>query len=112
MNWKRVLLRASGFGAGWGIVWLLGAIAFAWWSARPPREKPWDAHALIVGGKNQLSAQVRGEVFNVEPKCSFKNTTLHDYRLPELGTLMLVSPENGALERVEGATWQQGTLIP
>jgi hypothetical protein len=112
-NWKRILLRAVGFGGGFALVAAVILGIVVWWSGRPAKPKPWNTHAITPAGKNELEVQTRGEVFHLQPKCNLKNNTGKDYRMAaESGTLMLVNPDNGGLEKLDDATWDRTIVIP
>jgi hypothetical protein len=59
-----------------------------------------------------LEIQTTAEVFHLRPKCNLKNNTTRDYKMAESGTLMLVNPDNGGLEKVDDATWDHTVVIP
>lgn len=112
--WKRTLLRAAGFGAGFAVVAAVILGITVWLSSRPAKPKPWNTQAVTPAGKNGLQMQVRAEVFHLEPECNVKNNTGEDYRMPasESGTLMSVNPDNGGLEKLHDATWDSTIVIP
>lgn len=112
-NWKRILLRSAGVGGGFALVAAVILGIAIWWSERPVKPKPWDTQAITPAGKNTLEAQVRAEVFHLEPTCNLKNNTSKDYRLTaDSGTLMAVNPDNGGLDKLAYATWDNNTIIP
>jgi hypothetical protein len=113
-NWKKILLRAAGFGGGFALV---GAVIFGlavWWLGRPAKPRPWNTLAIIPAGKNELEIQTRAEVFHLQPKCNLKNNTGKDYTMAaaESGALMLVNPDNGGMEKLDDATWDHTVVIP
>ncbi|MGB8477909.1 MAG: hypothetical protein WCE63_03590 [Acidobacteriaceae bacterium] len=77
-NWKKLLLRAAGFGAGFAViagVILGGAL---WWSSRPPRPKPWDEKAITAsyeGLDTEDAANTLRFVYTLQ------NNTNTDYRI-------------------------------
>ena len=112
-NWKRILLRSAGFGAGFAAVAAAIIGVAVWWTERPVKPKPWNTQAITPAGKNGLEIQTRGEVFHLQPKCNFKNNTDKDYRIAaESGTLMSVSPDNDGLEKLDDVTWDHTIIIP
>lgn len=111
-NWKRILLKAAGVGGGFAVVAAVILWVAVWWSGRPATPKPWNTRAIIPAGKNELEGQTRAEVFHLQPKCSLKNNTSRDYRMAESGALMLVNPDNGGLEKLNGASWDHTIVIP
>jgi hypothetical protein len=112
-NWKRILLRAAGVGGGFAVVAAVILGIAVWWLGRPAVSKPWNTQAITPGGKSELEVQTRAEVFHLQPKCNLKNNTGKDYRMAaESGTLMLVNPDNGGLEKLDDATWDRTLVIP
>src|ERR1017187_2886645 len=112
-NWKKILLRAAGVGAGFAVVAAILIGITLWWIGRPAKPKPWNTQAITPAGKNELEIQVRAEVFHLQPKCSLKNNTGKDYRMvAESGTLMMVNPDNGGLEKLDDATWDRSIVVP
>jgi hypothetical protein len=112
-NWKRILLKAAGVGGGFALIAAMIIGIAVWWSGRPQKPKPWNTHAVTPVGKNELEIQVREEVFHLQPKCNLKNNTGKDYRMAaESGTLMMVNPDNGGLEKLDDATWDHNIVIP
>jgi hypothetical protein len=47
-NWKRIVLKAAGFGGGFAVVAaiILGVVAS--WSGRPAKPKPMNTHAVTA----------------------------------------------------------------
>src|SRR5258706_2547068 len=111
-NWKRIMLRAAGFGGGFAVIVVVTLGIVLWWSERPTKPRPWDTQAITPAGKNELEVQTKGEVFHLQPKCNLRNNTDRDYRITtESGTLMVVNPDNGGLEKLDDATWDR-IVIP
>jgi hypothetical protein len=100
-NWKKIVLRAAGFGGGFAVaaVIILGGVV--WWSSRPAKPKPWDTKAITA---NFITAKSYG---GTDPYFDFeygmKNNTDSDYRLPEKITVMSKSGTDTLSEVV--ATW-------
>jgi hypothetical protein len=46
MDWKRILLRAAGFGAGFALSLALILGVALWYESRPKPPKPWDAKTI------------------------------------------------------------------
>jgi hypothetical protein len=44
--WKKILLRAVGFGAGFALVTGILFAGIAWWSSRPQKPKAWNTAAI------------------------------------------------------------------
>jgi hypothetical protein len=110
-TWKKIALRAAGFGVGFAVAGsiLLGVIV--WWSGRPVKPKPMDSHA-IIGSFSGMSMGVQGDALHLTVIYGLHNTTEKDYSLPSLGELMIVNPENKGLDALEGVTWDSRTVIP
>jgi hypothetical protein len=109
--WKKVLLRAAGFGAGFAIV---AAVIFGvaiWWSGRPVKPKPMNPHA-ITGTFSGMGMQVRTDDMHLTVTYGLHNTTDKDYSLPSTGELMIVDPENKGLDVIHGVTWDSATIPP
>jgi hypothetical protein len=110
-DWKRIVLRAAGFGAGFAVaVGIVVGVAL-WWSTRPVKAKPMNSHS-IVGSYSGMGMQVRGDAMHLTVTYGLHNTTDKDYSLPTIGELMIVNPENKGLDSLEGFTWDSTTIIP
>lgn len=110
-NWKRLFIKAAGFGAGFALAAaaILGAIL--WWSNRPVKPKPFNARA-ITASYSGLSIGVTGDVFHFTLTYGLRNNTDRDYELPIVGGFMIVNPENKGLDTIEGVKWDSSTIIP
>jgi hypothetical protein len=77
-NWKRILLRAAGFGAGFAVVaaFIIGAVF--WWSSRPPKVKPWDDKAITASYE---SLDTEGDANTFRFVYTLENKTDTDYRV-------------------------------
>jgi hypothetical protein len=108
-DWQKVFLRAAGVAAGATIA--LAAIALAlYWRAELPKQ--WSEKA-VTAQLNALIFQQVGEGIHFTIRYALTNATDHDYVLPKAAaTLMSKSTENGALSRLEGATWPTDLTIP
>jgi hypothetical protein len=47
-TWKKILIKAAGFGAGFAIVSAIVLFIFVWWSSRPVKPKPWNTEAITA----------------------------------------------------------------
>jgi hypothetical protein len=47
-TWKRILLKAAGFGAGFAVTAAVIVGLFVWWSGRPKKPKPWNKTAITA----------------------------------------------------------------
>jgi hypothetical protein len=61
-SWKRLFIRAAGFGAGFALILCLTVGGWLWYSSRPEQPTPWDHksitaeydHPQIYGEKNHI----------------------------------------------------------
>jgi len=109
-GWRMIVLRAAGMGGGFAVVAALLLGGIVWWSNRP---KPWSPTSITAKPTRLMMQQV-GEEVRFEFRYAFTNHTKEEYALPssEMGALMRRVPENGSLERMDGATWDSTTRIP
>jgi hypothetical protein len=110
-NWKKIILRAAGFGAGFAVAAGILVGVAVWWSGRPVKPKPMNPHA-IVGSYSTMEMQVRDQAMHLTVTYGLRNTTDKDYSLPAIGELMIVNPENKGLDTLEGFTWDSTSIIP
>lgn len=110
-NWKRILLKAAGIGAGFSITAAIILGICVWWSSRPEKQKPLDPHA-ITATFSGMTMQVRDESMHLTVIYGLHNTTAKDFSLPSIGELMIVNPENKGLDGIDGVTWDTTTRIP
>ena len=47
-GWKKLAIRAAGFGAGFALISALLIGATLWWSSRPVKPKPWNTKAITA----------------------------------------------------------------
>jgi hypothetical protein len=47
-GWKRVFVRAAGFGTGVAVIIALCGAGLYWWSQRPPKPKQWNEKAITA----------------------------------------------------------------
>lgn len=76
--WKKTLLRAAGFGAGFAVVAALIVAVFLWWTSRPPKVKPWDDKAIVASYE---SLDTEGDENTYRFVYTLENTTDTDYRV-------------------------------
>ncbi|HEY5329913.1 MAG TPA: hypothetical protein VIJ79_08530 [Acidobacteriaceae bacterium] len=110
-NWKKILLRAAGFGGGFAIVGAIILCGIIWWADKPPKDKPFNTKA-ISAKYSGLGFQRRSDDFHLIFEYSLHNNTDKDYRLPSNSALMIVNPENGGLQKVADTTWDTDTVVP
>ena len=82
-RWKRLFIKAAGFGAGVALMLCLIAGASLWYVSRPKPPKPWDSKAIVASYRNV-------NVEDSDQKISFvytlSNNTDEDFRLTETDT--------------------------
>jgi hypothetical protein len=109
--WKKILLRAAGFGGGFAIVAAIILGTIMWWTNRPVKPKPMNAY-VITGKFSGMTIQVREETMYLTVTYGLHNTTDRDYMLPSQGELMVVNPENKGLDTFAGIMWDSTSRIP
>jgi hypothetical protein len=77
-TWKKTLLRAVGFGAGFAVVAAFIVAGVLWWSSRPPRVKPWDEKAITASYE---SLDTEGDANTFRFVYTLENNTDADYRV-------------------------------
>jgi hypothetical protein len=85
-NWKKIVLKAAAFGAGFAVVAAIFLGVTLWWSGRPPKPKPWDSKSITATFITAKSYGGADSYFEFE--YGLKNNTDGDYRLPEKLTVM------------------------
>lgn len=110
-SWKKLFLKATGFGCGFALVSAIVLGICVWWSSRPSKPKPFDTHA-ITGTNAGMSFQRRSDAFHFELVYSLHNNTDRDYTLPSNGAVMLINSENGGLGKRADSTWDTSLVIP
>jgi hypothetical protein len=110
-NWKRVLLRAAGVGAGFAICagMILGVAA--WWSGRPTKPRPMNKQAITATFAG-MAIQTRDGLFHFDLTYGLRNNTEKDYQLPAIGWFMIINSENKGLDTVDGVKWDSNVIIP
>lgn len=109
-TWKRILLKAAGFGAGSVLAMaLLVAIAYMWVN----RPKHWSDKA-ITAKFAELSAQRTGEEFHFEIQYAITNNTNAEYSFPSQysGNLMRRLSDANSVAKVGEASWDDSVRIP
>ena len=109
-EWQKLCLRAGGVAAGVTVAVAAVAITLYWWSERP---KQWSEKA-VTAQLNELVFQQVGEELDFKIKYALTNSTDRDYVLAtgSSATLMCKSAENGALSKIDGATWPTDLTLP
>ncbi|HEY2811279.1 MAG TPA: hypothetical protein VGJ00_07835 [Rhabdochlamydiaceae bacterium] len=78
-NWKRLFIKAAGFGAGFGLMFVLCALSINWYESRPKPPKPWDGSAITAEYRN-LNAE---EDQKIQLLYTLSNNTNYDFRIEE-----------------------------
>ena len=110
-SWRKIILKAAGFGAGFAVAASILLGVAMWWSDRPVAPKAMSSQAL-VGSYSGMEAQIRGDAMHLTVTYGLHNMTDKDYSLPTIGALMSVNPENRGLDTLEGVTWDSTSVIP
>lgn len=108
--WKRILLRSTGFGAGFALVIVSAISLYSWRSSRP---KEWSSTA-ITARPTQLEEQTSGEDVHFLFRYALTNNTANDYRVvaPSSGVLMEQLAGDASLLKAENASWDGDVQIP
>jgi hypothetical protein len=77
-NWKKVAIRAAGFGAGFALVAFVILGTVLWWLSRPPKQKPWDDKAIVASYE---SLDTEGDANTFRFTYTIENKTDIDYRV-------------------------------
>jgi hypothetical protein len=77
-GWRRVLLKAFGFGAGFALVGIMAVSAWVWYSDRPKPPQPWNTHAVTATYEFVTTDKEKNHVVFVY---TLENKTKEDYRL-------------------------------
>jgi hypothetical protein len=85
-TWKKILLRAAGFGAGFALTAAVIVGPFVWWSGRPPKPKPWNKTA-ISASFDTIDAE--GEQNTLIVVYTLQNNTDADVRISDDSSLHL-----------------------
>lgn len=111
-NWKKVLLKVFGFGAGFGIGVALLIATFTWWSARP---RGWNARAVTAKASGVTFIDKLDDNLQVRFRYSLTNNTNVEYVLPSPegdAAFMRVLPDSKSLDRLYSFAWDSSLRIP
>jgi hypothetical protein len=92
MQWKRLFVKAAGFGAGLALMLSVVAGGLLWYSNRPKPPKPWDNRA-IVAEYDYITTE--GDKNNIDVLYTLQNNTSYDYQVSSAVEVQLA----GKLER-------------
>jgi len=110
-SWKRLFIKAAGFGAGFrlAVCFVLGG--FLWYSARPKPQKPWN-EKTITATFAELTVGVVQEELRVQFTYALHNSLDRDYLLPSIpsGELMTKSENSSDLTPAKSAAWDTVTI--
>lgn len=76
--WKKILLRAAGFGGAFAIIAAIIIGTFLWWSSRPAKPKQWDEKAIVT---SYDGLRTEGESNTFVFDYTLENKTDEDYRV-------------------------------
>ncbi|WP_263379504.1 hypothetical protein [Granulicella paludicola] len=79
-NWKRIVLKAAGFGGGLALVGAIILGVCVWWSSRPPKPKPWNTGAITAQYED---VRTQGDNNTLAFDYTLVNNTDHDYHLTD-----------------------------
>src|SRR5690348_3751597 len=93
-DWKRVLIKAAGFGAGFCLTLTIVVVAGMWYESQPKTQKPWD-EKTIAAKWSGLEYQRVGDEMQLRYTYAFHNTLASDYHVagPPSGELMQVNSD-------------------
>lgn len=77
-NWKKIAVRAIGFGAGFALLASIILGGALWWSTRPPKPKPWDDKAIVA---TYEGLDTEGQANTFRFTYTLENKTDTDYRV-------------------------------
>ena len=109
-GWKKLFIRAAGFGAGAVATLVVCTLALYWWSQRP---KPWTDSA-ISAKYAQITLQQEGEEFRLSFEYALTNRTKNPYTLPSnsFGALMRRLPADKSFDKLDDSSWDDTLVIP
>src|SRR5579859_3795853 len=112
-NWKRILLRSAGFGAGFALIAAVVVGGVVWWQSRPPKQTPWSDSA-ITAKYTLITLHNEGEELHLSFEYSLTNHTNAPYSLPGIlsGTLMRRIPKEASLDKFDSGSWDDTLVIP
>jgi hypothetical protein len=79
MDWKRIFLRAAGFGAGFALSLAIILGVALWYQSRPKPPKPWDTKTIQAEYDKTTDQQTSDIGF----RYFLKNNGLEDYRISD-----------------------------
>jgi hypothetical protein len=85
-NWKRLFIKAAGFGAGFALMLAVLAGVGLWYWNRPKPPKPWDTQAITA---EYIKADVEGDKNTLVFSYTLQNNTDLDYRVEDASAITL-----------------------
>jgi hypothetical protein len=94
MDWKRIFLRAAGFGAGFALTLAIILGFTLWYQSRPKPPKPWDTKTIQAEYDRTIDQQTT----DIDFRYFLKNNGLEDYRISDAALVQLaIKAEKGEL---------------
>jgi hypothetical protein len=85
-TWRKIFLRAAGFGAGAIVTAAVVMGAFIWWSKRPEKPKPWNSSAITASFEE---IHTEGETKTMVFVYTLQNNTDVDYQVQDDSSIHL-----------------------
>ncbi len=85
-TWKKIFLRAAGFGAGAIVAAAVVIGVFVWWSKRPEKPKPWNTSAITASFD---SIDTEGDTNTLIFVFTLQNSTDVDYQVQDDSSIHL-----------------------
>jgi len=103
-EWKKLAIRAAGFGAASVIIAALLIGSFAWWSRRPVKPKPWNNKAITASFE---AMDTEGDNNTITFIYTLQNNTALDYRVSDGGMIHL----GAVLKRSKEFSFERGSFL-
>jgi hypothetical protein len=87
-DWRRMFIRAAGFGAGFALALISVAGTWLWYSNRPKPPRPWDGHAITA---EYDYVTTKGDNNNIAVYYTLQNNTDFDYEIRSLDQVQLAA---------------------
>jgi hypothetical protein len=99
-SWKRLFIKAAGFGAGVALMLTVLAGVFSWYVTRPKPPKSWDTKA-ITATFDKLDISNKDGFIGVEFHYSLQNNTDEDYTITGKELIRERKVDTGTVEPAE-----------
>lgn len=93
MDWKRIFLRAAGFGAGFALSFAVISGSFLWYQSRPKPPKPWDTKTIQA----EYDGTTEEQTTDIGFRYALKNNGNIDYRIDRDAVQLSIVGKNGEL---------------